>query len=154
MRDVWFPARESQSVVGRIADVEKLHAAKSREAKRPVFIMVPMMHAKVAGSHDISTQEIKEHNREEIAARFPGAWEAYLKEKGGKVGEPEEVPDINGMPIDKADFIAREKLAWLKLQGFSTVEQLAAITDSQMQALGPGARTWAKKAKQLLQKPV
>lgn len=154
MQDVWFPARESQSVVGRVVEVEKIHPAKSREAQKPVHLMVPVMASKVAGSHDISTQELKPHNRDEICARFPGAWDAYVKSKNGKVGEPEVMPDIDGMPIDRADFIAREKLAWLKLQGFSTVEQLAAISDAQMQSLGPGARTWAKKAKQLLQKPV
>lgn len=153
MQDVWFPARESQSVVGRVVEVEKVHPALSREAKKAVYIMVPVMASKVAGSHDISTQELKPHNRDEICGRFPGAWEAYEKSKGGKVGEPEIAPVIDGMPIDKAEFISREKLAWLKLQGFSTVEQLAAISDAQMQALGPGARTWAKKAKQLLQKP-
>ncbi len=153
MPEIWFPAVESQSVVGRVVEIEKPHQAKSREAKKPVYIMVPAMEHKVAGSTDISHTEIKEHNRAELCARFPGAWEAYEKSKGGKVGKPTEVAAPDGMPIDRADFIAREKMAWLKLQGFSTVEQLAALNDSQLQSLGPGSRTWKKKAAQLLQKP-
>jgi len=36
--------------------------------------------------------------------------------------------------------------------GFSTVEQLADMSDEQVQSLGPGARNWRKKAKTLLGK--
>jgi hypothetical protein len=60
---------------------------------------------------------------------------------------------FDGMPIAKADFIAREKISWLAMQGFNTVEQLAAMSDAQIQSMGHGARTWKKKAQQLLQKP-
>lgn len=152
MREHWFPAKESQQVVGKIEDAEKLHAKESREAGRPVYIMVPTLYSKVtSNSHDVSTQEIKPWNQKEITERFPGAWDHYQKSKAN--GEEAVAPVINGMPIDRADFIAREKLAWLKIQGFSTVEQLAACSDAQIQNLGPGARNWVKKAKQLLQKP-
>jgi hypothetical protein len=153
MRDVWFPAKESQSVVGRVAEVEKLHPAKSRAAQKPVYIIVPVMESKVASSHDISHQELKEHNRDQICARFPGAWEYYEKQKASKPkDEPQEII-FEGMPIAKADFIAREKLSWLSMQGFNTVEQLAGMSDAQIQEMGQGARTWRKKAQQLLQKP-
>ena len=153
MREVWFPARESQSVVGRVIEIEKLHAAKSREAQKPVYIIVPVMESKVAASHDCSHQELKEHNRQQIVDRFPGAWDYFLKQKEAapKV-EPQDIV-FDGTPIAKADWVAREKLAWLEMQGFNTVEQLAAISDAQIQTLGHGARTWKKKAQQFLQKP-
>jgi hypothetical protein len=153
MRDVWFPAKESQSVVGRVAEVEKLHPAKSRAAQKPVYIIVPVMESKVASSHDISHQELKEHNRDQICARFPGAWEYYEKQKASKPKEEPQEIIFEGMPIAKADFIAREKISWLSMQGFNTVEQLAGMSDAQIQEMGQGARTWRKKARQLLQKP-
>ena len=147
----WFPQKGSQSVVGRIVEIEKLHAALSREAQRPVNIMVPCMEMKVLrDSADVSFKELKPHNKAQICADFPGAWEHYESLKGAEIGKTEEVPPINGMPIDRADYIPREKLAWLKIQGFSTVEQLAEMSDSQVQSLGPGARNWQKKAKALL----
>ena len=150
MSEVWFPMLGSQRVAGRVIEIEKTHGARSREEKRTVNIMVPVMASRVAGEHDISHQEIKEHNRSEICARFPGAWEDFQRRKDQAAPMPAELPEIKGTPIDRADFIVRDKLAWLKLQGFSTVEQIAAIDDAQMQKLGPGARTWKKKAATML----
>ena len=150
MPEVWFPAAESQRVVGRIVEIEKVHGARSREEKRTVNILVPVMASKVAGEHDVSHQEIKDWNRDLICARFPGAWDDYQKRKTAAPEAPMELPPIAGTPIDRAEFIARDKLAWLKLQGFTTVEQLAAIDDAQIGKLGPGARTWKKKAATLL----
>lgn len=147
----WFPQKGSQSVVGRVVEIEKLHAAQSREAKRPVNILVPAMEMKVLkDSSDVSFKELKPHNKDQICADFPGAWEHYENLKGGNTSKTEEVAPINGMSIDRADYIPREKLAWLKIQGFSTVEQLAEMSDAQVQSLGPGARNWQKKAKALL----
>jgi hypothetical protein len=155
-RDQWYPARESQAVVGRIIELEYLHAGKSREAGKPVTIMTPVLESKVAGSTDVAHQylgHLPDHDREEICARFPGAWENYEAHKGGDLGKIKEVPTLQGTPIDRAEWIAREKIAWLRMQGLTTVEQLAAISDAQMQQLGTGARTWAKKAKQYLASP-
>jgi len=149
----WFPSKESQRVVGRVIEIEKVHGARSREEKRVVTIIVPAMASKVAGEADFSTQELKKHNEHEFKAlcdRFPGAWEAYEKSKAQSPKASDELPPLNGMSIDKVEFISREKVAWLKMQGFTTVEQLAAIDDSQIQRLGPGARTWKKKAVTLL----
>lgn len=157
MPDRWYPAVESQAVVGRVIEMEFLHPAKSREAGQEVYIMVPVLESKIAsGSTDVAHQylgHLPETERDTICKRFPGAWEAYMAKKAAKPGEDVELPGIKGTPIDKADWVAREKLAWLKLQGFSTVEQLAALSDHQFQSLGHGSRTWAKKAKQYLASP-
>lgn len=151
----WFPAVESQNVVGRVVEHEKVHPAMSRERGEPVKIMVPVMEAKVLkDSSDVSTQEIKPHKQDEfkkIIGRFPGAWEAYIKSKGSALGDAEEVAPIKGMPIDKAvAFLPKEKVGWLKTIGFTTVEQLAEMSDAQVVSMGTGARTWRKKAQQLL----
>lgn len=151
-QEVWFPALDSQSVVGRVVELEKPHPAKSREAQRPINVLVPVMLHKVAGSADYSVTELKPHTKGEICARFPGAWEYYEKQKASTPEQPAEIAVPAGTPIDKADWIPREKLAWLAMQGFQSVEQLAAMSDTQIQTLGPGARTWAKKAKQFLAK--
>ncbi len=144
----WFPAVESQQVVGRVIEVDKPWTAGSIEAKRQMYRKVPVLESKVAGQHDLAHQEIKEWNRDEICGRFPGAWEAYEASKGSAAPVVTAAPD--GMPIDRADFVPRAKLAWLKDTGFQTVEQLANISDAQVQAMGTGASTWRKKAKLLL----
>jgi hypothetical protein len=151
---MWYPAVESQAVIGRVIEVETLHPARSREAGKHVYYMAPVMESKVvSGSSDVAHQylgHLPEWEREAITDRFPGAWENYIAHKGAELGKVVEVPQVEGTPIDKADWIARERLAWLKMQGFSTVEQLAALSDHQFQSLGHGSRTWAKKAKQYL----
>ena len=151
MSELWFPSREWGNVVGKVMEVEKEHPGKSRELGRSVKIMVPVMASKVAGSYDVSTQEIKDHNRASICGRFPGAWEAYEKERGAAPAEPAEVVST-GTSLDKLTFIPREKMAWLKIQGFSNAEQIANLSDADIQKLGPGARGWRKKAGQFLEK--
>jgi hypothetical protein len=151
--DRWFPQKGTAGVVGRVVEIEKPHPAKSREANRPINVMVPALQTKVLkDSSDVSFKELKPHNKDQILADYPGAWDHYLASKGGDVGKQAEVPQVNGTPIDKADFMPKEKLAGLKMIGFSTVEQLADMSDEQVQSLGPGARNWRKKAKTLLGK--
>lgn len=154
MRQEWFPAAESQAVVGRVVDVEKIHPAMSREKGQAVYIMVPVMEAKVLkDSADVSHQELKPHNREQICARFPGAWDAYMAKKAANarpIEEPEILPPLNGTPIDQAKHIPKEKIAWLKTIGFSTLEQVAEMSDAQVQSFGPGVRGWRTKTRQQL----
>jgi len=151
MNELWFPAIESQSVVGRFIEVEVVHPAKSREEGREVRIIRPALESKVAGSHDTSVQAVKPFNEKALQARFPGAWEHFEKTRGPAEKEQIVAPAV-GTPLDRLDFIPREKLLWLKMQGFSTVEQIALMSDATMQNLGPGVRQWRKKATQLLQK--
>jgi hypothetical protein len=149
----WFPALDSQQVVGRVIEVEKEHPAKSRELGRSVKIWVPYMASKVLkDSADVSGQEIKPHNQVAITSRFPGAWEHYLKLKENQPNKDEVVAEVPGNAIENANFIHRDKILYLKHAGFSTIEQLAAMDDHQMQSLGRGAREWRKKAVQHLQK--
>src|SRR5262245_47737693 len=149
----WFPARESNAVVGRVVEIEKPHAQKSRDAGYAVNILVPVMETKVLkDSSDVSHQEIKPHLQGEfnkITGRFPGAWEAYIASKGSveAATTPTVLAPLNGTPIENAaSFLPKERVGYLKSIGFSTVEQLAEMSDTQMQSLGVGARSWRKKA--------
>lgn len=148
----WFRAVDSQNVMGRVVEVDKVHAAQSREARREITFKQPVMESKVAGSSDISHQQIKEWNKKEICNRFPGAWEAYEASKAASRPAEEFTQTPDGMPLDRADFIPASKREWLKSTGFNVVEQLAEMSDHQIQDLGPGARVWKKKAKELLAK--
>jgi hypothetical protein len=157
MRQEWFPAVDSPAVVGRVVDIEKPHSAKSREAGYQVYVTVPAMEMKVLkDSSDVSFAQIKPHTKDQLCKRFPGAWEAYMKRQGEEethveIPKAKVVASVKGMPIDEAiAFMPKGKVGHLKLIGFSTVEQLADMSDEQMQSLGPGARNWRKKAQQLL----
>jgi hypothetical protein len=151
-RETWFPALDSQSVVGRVVEIEKPHGAKTREAGKPVHIIVPAMLHRVAGSDETSVTEIKATTEKELRHRFPGAIEHYEKLKAASAATPTEIVVPDGTPLNKADWIPREKLNWLEMQGFVSVEQLAALSDAQIQQLGTGSRTWKKKAAQFLAK--
>lgn len=140
---------DSQQVLGRVVDVEMTFTVRDETGNtREVNKSVPVMQTKIATSSDISAQRLKPFNQKEICGRFPGAWEAYEKAKA-KAAPQEEIA-LDGTTIDKADFIPSEKRAWLKASGLVTVEQLCGMSDAQLQNLGPGARTWQKKAKLLL----
>lgn len=146
--DLWFPSSESQQVVGRFIDVESDDIAASKKAGKLVKMWRPALETKVVGSHDVSVQVVKPFNEIQLRARFPGAWEHYEAKKKGN--PPPKIDPVDGVPIEEANFIGKEKLAWLKMQGFVTVEQLATMSDAQIQNLGHGARTWKKKAGQFL----
>jgi hypothetical protein len=143
---------ESQQVVGRFIDIEIVDAAASHKEQRQIMKWVPALESKVAGSFDVAHQRVKPFNDKALQSRFPGAWEHYEKEKAKAEANPveDEAPSIPGTPIDRLDFIPREKLVWLQMQGFSVVEQIATLSDAQMQTLGTGARNWKKKASQFL----
>jgi len=153
----WFPAVDSPVVVGRVVEIEKPHTLKSKEAGEQVYVMVPAMEHKVLkDSADTSFQEIKPHTKDKLLRRFPGAWEAYMRRKGEEetqveIPKPAVVAAVKGTPIDEAiAFMPKGKVGHLKLIGFTSIEQLAEMSDEQTQSLGPGARNWRKKAREML----
>lgn len=152
MRDKWFPAVESNQVVGRFIDVEVVDVKASELAQKNVYKKVPALQSKIAGSHDISVQAVKPFNKKDLMARFPGAWEHY--EENRIEDEPEPIVPViaakKGTPLHAADFLPRDKQRWLEELGFSSVEQLRDMSDSTVQQLGRGALTWRKKAGELL----
>ena len=157
MRETWFPAKESDVVVGRFVEVEAVDSAASRERGEEILRIKPVLQSKAIGSHDIAVQVVKPFNERELRARFPGAWEHYLEQKAKaapiKASEPVIVHQtVPGTPLDKADFMPRDRLEWLALQGIQTIEQLSNLSDQQVQQLGRGVGEWRRKAKAFLQR--
>lgn len=149
--DAWFPAIESNNVLGRFVDIEKEDTAASEKAGHKITVMRPLLQAKVTGSHDISTQIVKPFNQNELAARFPGAWENYQAHKAKGLPKPEvEIPVIEqsvpGTPLHEADFLPKDRIAWLMQQDIQTIEQLRDLSDIQIQKMGHGVSKWRKQA--------
>lgn len=157
MNDQWFAAfedgKKSTQVVGRIVDGEVVDPIASDKIGKNVWKTVPMLESKIVGSHDISTQRIKDGrdgNKEELCSRFPGAWEHYAARK--EMAPEAPVALSSGTPIEELDFIPRQNAAWLRELGFSSAEQVAAMSDTVVQGLGRNALTWRKKAKEFLER--
>lgn len=149
--DQWFAAfedgKKSTLVVGRFVDGETVDTKASELAKENRYKSVPMLESKIVGSHDVSTQRVKDFNKDELIARFPGAWEHYLTQKETA---PEPVVSSSGTPIESLDFIPRQNVAWLRELGFTSAEQIRDMSDTVVQGLGRGALQWRKKATEYL----
>lgn len=157
MDEIWFPSKEAgANVVGQVSETKTIDIVESEKQKTSCWKMVPVLLSKIPGkSHDVSSQAIKPHNKAEICGRFPGAWEAYEARKAqhvtGSVIPAAAVASMSGTPIDKADFLPRDKISWLITLGFTTIEQIAAMDDNTVQNLR-GAATWRKKAIEFLKR--
>lgn len=156
----WFPAPATNAqVMGRFVDIEKVDPVASREAGRPVPKRVPALQSKVVGSHDISVQILKPFNEAELKSRFPGAWDFYEEQKAAAEQRPEmaAAPEvvsrtIEGHGLDKVDFLPRDRIPWLMMQGVQTVEQLASLPDIAAQNMGRDVFKWRKAAKHWLER--
>jgi len=134
----WHPTEDSDQVVCRFAVEPRLDVVASREANDEVYKDVTVCHMKVAGSQDTICHRMDGDRAEEIIKRCLTAWRAFQGEAEPVDGTPLE--QLKGMPPEKA-------AAW-RLQGIHTVEQVAELSDSVLDRLGMGARSWQRKAKQ------
>lgn len=157
--DQWFAAfedgRKSTLVVGRFIDGEVVDPIASEKAGKNVWKLVPLLESKIVGSHDVSTQRVKDGkdgNKAELTNRFPGAWEHYMGQKESAAAEPDPQVSVSGTPIETLDFIPRQNVAWLRELGFSSAEQIRDMSDTVVQGLGRNALTWRKKAKEFLER--
>lgn len=149
----WFPSAEHTAVVGRFVERMIESASASQAAGKSTYVARTMLESKVAGTMDVSAQVVKPFNEAEFRSRFPGAWEHFQKvveaNKARVDVQPDHVParrDAFGTPLSAVDFLPRDKIAWLGDLGFSSVEQIADMSDAQVQSLGRGAATWRKQA--------
>jgi hypothetical protein len=154
--DKWFPARDSTQVVGAFVDVECDDPVASKKAHKPIKMYVVCLHAKVAGSQEVSNQKVFEHNREDLTHRFPGAMEHYLKRKAALAAaapEPEEL-HVSGTPIESSQLFNNDRIAWFKATGIYTMEQVADMSDTTLENAGrsggTGLRAARKKAREFL----
>lgn len=107
---------------------ERLDQNASFAAGRPIYVSDDWIEIIVPGSRDKPTSPVRiDHQK-----RFPQQWESY------KSGDARNV--AGGTPITEWQAVARTRAAELKAQGFYTVEQLAAASDTQRQKIGADAR--------------
>lgn len=154
-KDAWFPGAGPWSkVVGRFVDVEVTDIKASEAARKTLYKRVPALEHKTPGSQDNSFSRVKDFNRDDLIERFPGAWEHYLAHHE-KEEDESEVPVIHaasGTPLHAAEFIPKTAFARLRDLGFSSLEQIADMSDTTAQNLGHGAKAWRKKAKEFLER--
>lgn len=153
MQDRWFPSAEHSSVVGRFIEKMVESASASQAAGKSTFVPKVLLESKVAGTHDVAAQLVKPFNEADFRSRFPGAWEHFQAEREANQArvalQPEHVPvrDPNGAtPLGAVDFLPKDKISWLHDLGFTSVEQIAEMSDAQVQAVGRGAMSWRKAA--------
>ena len=148
----WFPSSEHSSVVGRFVERMIESASASQAAGKSVHVPKLLLESKVAGTHDVSAQLVKPFNEAEFRSRFPGAWEHFDKVREANKArvevQPEHLPAIEGAgtPLHVVDFLPKNKLAWLAELGFTSVEQLAEMSDAQCQTIGHGSLSWRRNA--------
>lgn len=144
----WFQAAGDPAIIGRVVHVKRINETESKKQRKPVFVTLPAIEHKAAGlAGDVSFALIKEEadpdNAEYWIRRFPSAWAAYK-------GSEAEVPQ--GTPLDEFDELPAHKIAEFKLHGMTSVEQLAALTDANIAAIGAGARKWKQSADKFLKR--
>jgi hypothetical protein len=113
--------------------------AKSAEAGRPIHKSAEYVEIRVPGDrslvHDVPVQD--KHRQ-----RFPREWAAF------KAGDREQ---IVGTPLAMWPRISAPQVEDLKHLKIRTVEELAAVTDAHLQALGTGARMLRDEAAAFLE---
>ncbi|MFO1183594.1 MAG: hypothetical protein U1E56_02250 [Bauldia sp.] len=125
----WYPAVESNQVVGRFEWYDKLHIADSIAADEKRYTKIIVLRHKVVGTHEENVTPLKPHNEQALRERFPEAWTAFQG----------EVPPIKGTPLTKLD-LSSDRVDAFKIHGILTLEQLAGLSDAQCQAVGFGTR--------------
>lgn len=139
-REQWFPAKGEKGVVGRFEHYnERPDIKKSKAADE--FIPLPMVvcRMKVVGDPDESVVPLKAFNKVTLIERFPDAWAAF---------QGEEV-EVDGTPLTELG-LSESKILDFRLNGASTVEQVADLSDAQCEAIGFGTRKLREAAQQLM----
>ena len=128
--DRWFGDRTDRTIEGRFLDHEIPDPANStpyKEAKKTVTIVETRNRAAVAGPQNSTGAVLKPHNREEMTVeRFPDAWAHYEATKAGKTIEAEK-----STALKRNDILGIAEIQKLCLNGFSSEERFAAMTDAE-----------------------
>lgn len=114
-----------------------LDGTKSRAEGRPIYNDVTFVRIQQPAEKDCYDQPATQAD----IARFPRQWQAYQQ---GKQDTPQGTILAVLFP-DQPSIV--EMLAYLKVK---TVEQLAALNDTQLQNVGMGALSWQRKAQAFL----
>lgn len=139
MSDVFTPARIEANGQVRHGDDRSLYVEfydkavpdrpQSLAENRAVFKTVTYCRVHVPGSRNVVDQPMKESDR----LRFPGPWAVYERNKDGGAS-------MDGTPLKEWPHMTVSQIAQLNALGIFVVEQLAALNDHGLQAVGVGAR--------------
>ncbi|HEV8261837.1 MAG TPA: hypothetical protein VGQ19_13910 [Burkholderiales bacterium] len=114
-----------------------INEIKSKEAGRPIIESKPYLRLERAGERDVLMREVNEDDKR----AYPEAWRAYEEKR-------EQRPV--GTPLSVLFPVHPEIVATLEYFKVYTVEQLARISDTNMQTIGLGGREWYNKAVEYL----
>lgn len=120
------------------------HPAKTEEAGHPVFEDVPFIKIQVPGDPTtVVDTKLRDHHKR----RFPRHWAHFQ--------QYQNAAPVMGTPLAEWAAVSRSQADNLKVVGVMTVEQLADLTDAQIQRIGMGgeqlrrkAQAWLKQAQE------
>lgn len=107
----------------------------TRTEGRPVFVATPYCKMRFPGE---AKKVVDKPAKEEHQHRFPAAWKAFNEGLAGPTG---------GTPIESYHLLAMTQVAALKHLGIVTVEQLAEVSDGNLNQLGVGGREIRERAR-------
>jgi hypothetical protein len=118
------------------------HPAKTEEAGHPVFEDVPFIKIQVPGDPTtLIDTKLRDHHKR----RFARHWAHFQ--------QYQNAAPVIGTPLAEWAVVSRSQADNLRVVGVMTVEQLADLTDAQVQRIGMGgeqlrrkAQTWLKQA--------
>lgn len=154
MQDIWLPPNTPNTkVVGMFAEEEHEYTDRDgRKLKRTVTVL----RHKIPGSHDVSCSLCKDDdNGAKVKAEWSKAWDLYQKNKALRAQMPPPTPvavelGLKGTPIEEADFLGKDRLAYYKDMGFLLIEQIRDMSDADCNNVGHGAKANRKKAAEYL----
>lgn len=123
---------------------ESFKEIKAKSGGKPEFKSIIMAKALIPGG-DIFEREMNKSGEEWLRNKHPRFYPIYLKFKEYKTQE------INGTPISQCPPISVARVKQLESLSIFTVEQLAELSDAQLDILGMGGRELREKAKTFLE---
>jgi len=115
------------------------HNFRSQEEGRPIFVDKDYVRIIIPGD---TRSEVDREVQDKDKDRWPEQWRRFKE-------DAEEATD--GTPLEQWPAVSVSQVAELKAKKIRTVEQLAGVSDGQLQNLGLGARQLRDRAKAFLE---
>lgn len=112
------------------------HKASSRREGRPIHVNREYVKILIPGQRDTVDRPVQEADK----SRWPAAWERFVKNQ----------EQHDGTPLEQWRYLNPAQVANLKSSNVFTIEELAAVSDGNLQNLGMGARDLRDRARQHL----
>lgn len=151
MQEIWLPEDgvKDSKITGRF--IEQDHTYTTADGEKRTRRVTMLLH-KVPGSNDVSASLVKDNSDGvKLKTRFATAWADFENRKAaeasaGPVVATATAYGIKGTPIEDADFIGADRMAFFKSMGFLTIEQIADMSDSVCANFSGGVRLRKKAA--------